>query len=162
MDELGIAWLYILSIIDRILFVIQFSNSRSPVQTFKIYQKHEKIKEISLDKITIRSCELRDCLIKLRLVSPIPGENNFQLFIPYNKLEQQNGYKIITINQIPYQVRQLEVNEKFSIKGEIVGEIKFNLEFYVSKLYTDQMECVILSQHGIVITSPSESNSKHF
>jgi hypothetical protein len=35
-----------------------------------------------------------------------------------------------------------------------MGEIGFNLTFYQSRVYAEQMECVVRSEDGIVLISP--------
>jgi len=40
----------------------------------------------------------------------------------------------------------------------VVGQIKFNLTFIQSRLYAEQMDCLVLSENGIVMISPGEEN----
>lgn len=44
------------------------------------------------------------------------------------------------------------------IKEKEVGEIKFNLIFTKSKLYAEQIDCVVFSENGIVIATPGDKN----
>jgi len=82
--------------------------------------------------------------------------------VPYSKLQQQIGCKMININNKDFEIRELKFSESLLMKGEEIGKIKFNLMFKKSRLYAEQMECVIFSENGIVTTTPSQRshNSK--
>lgn len=69
---------------------------------------------------------------------------------------QQNSYRQISNQVGSFQERELTLNEQLFIGGQNVGTIKLILGITKSKLYAEQLDCVIFSEHGIVMATPTD------
>ena len=84
------------------------------------------------------------------------GDHNIECFIPYSKFAQQTAYRQISNQDGSFETRQLTMNEDIIISGESVGSIRLIMGLTKSKLFAQQMDCVIYSQKGIVMTTESD------
>lgn len=58
-----------------------------------------------------------------------------------------------------FEERTCRIEKKISL-GDTAGTLRLQLKFQQSRLYAEQMECVILSEEGIVLHTPSEAKAK--
>jgi hypothetical protein len=52
---------------------------------------------MALNKMFLKSSELRDAIIRIKIIDNLTGENVFEHFLPFSKLQQQHGFKTIII-----------------------------------------------------------------
>jgi hypothetical protein len=109
----------------------------------------------------IRNSHLKEAILKFKVVSCDWNNDCFDIFVPIAKLQQQPGFKTVVIEGVVFEVRDLKCNETLFLKGEEVGQIAFNIVFMRTRLYAEQMDCVIFSENGIVLTPPSDSSIRN-
>lgn len=124
-----------------------------------MFEKHEKIKEVALREVAVRSSELKDAVVRVKVTEEATQESVFELLLPYSQLQLQNGFKSISIEGVAFEERTCRIEKKITL-GDICGTLRLQLKFLQSRLYAEQMECVILSEEGIVLHTPSEAKAK--
>lgn len=124
-----------------------------------MFEKHEKIKELALREVAVRSSELKDAVVRVKVTEEATQESVFELLLPYSQLQLQNGFKSISIEGVAFEERTCRIEKKITL-GDIAGTLRLQLKFLQSRLYAEQMECVILSEEGIVLHTPSEAKAK--
>lgn len=65
----------------------------------------------------------------------------------------------MSIEGVAFEERTCRIEKKICLR-DTTGTIRLQLKFLQSRLYAEQMECVILSEEGIVLHTPSETKSK--
>lgn len=87
----------------------------------------------------IRNSQLKEAILKFKVVSSGWNNDCFDVFVPIAKLQQQPGFKTVAIEGVVFEVRELKFNETLLLKGEEVGQIAFNIVFMRTRLYAEQM-----------------------
>ena len=101
----------------------------------------------------IKGSELQEATIKVELRDE-QEEHSFEVFVPFSNW-QQLGVREIRHDSRAFEGRELETRETLEWKGEKVGELSMKLSSLKSKVLVEQMDCLISSEHGIVMSSPS-------
>lgn len=75
---------------------------------------------------------------------------------------QQLGIKELRSENSAFEGRELDLKEQLEWKGECMGHLTMKISSLRSKVLVEQLDCLIFSEHGIVMSSPSERmfNSK--
>lgn len=129
------------------------------MEASKVFEKHEKIKELALREVPVRSSELRDAVVRVKVQEAATRECVFELLLPYSQLQLQNGFKSVSIAGVAFEERTCRIEKKVSLH-DTAGTLRLQLRFLQSRLYAEQMECVTLSEEGVVLHSPSEAMAK--
>ena len=72
-------------------------------------------------------------------------EDHIEFYVPYAKFIESSSYKQKQLEHGVVEVRELALQEDVIMKGEKVGTAAFSILITKSKLYVEQMDCVVFS-----------------
>ena len=84
-------------------------------------------------------------MVRLNLNITGHESDHNEYYVPYAKIAENSKYRLINRESGTVESRELVREEDVFLEGEKVGSVAFTVLITKTKLYVEQMDCVIFS-----------------